>query len=173
MLVDTIHLFVSQTRMTHPQPYIEASSVIRVNGEVLFKGARPCVDTLVLLAMGMTSGEVALLTCSCGVAECAGFFERVQVSVDDECIHWTIPHEDAYAKAMHERWGPGPWHFSFDRVQMRNALRGHEQELLQLEKVLGSLALFPWEPFEEGHTPPPLNNLLHRARGLHLEGVLT
>lgn len=166
---DTISLSVIQTQMTEPYPYVEASSALFVNGKPLFKGTRPCVDSLLLVTRGTIKGEMSLLTCSCGVAECAGFFEDVLVRADDKRVHWSIPVGDSYEKAMQDHWGEGPWHFCFEREQLSQVLHKHEQELLALEKQLGALALFPWEPFEDKDVPPPLTNLFKRARGLHLE----
>lgn len=143
--------------------------VFRVNGKPLFRQDGYTVDTLGVLIRGADEGEFDLLTCSCGVAGCAGFHDPVEVRrlvapSGETVVQWHVP-LCGYDRCIAESWGPGPWVFQFESAQLARAIAQLEAGLLEAEREHGVIEYTPCEPLSEYFAPtPPLSEVLARGR---------
>ncbi len=148
----------------------------RVTGEPLFRNDRYTVDTLGVLIRGADEGEFDLLTCSCGVAGCAGFHDpvevrRLQTPTGQDLVQWHVP-TCGYERCIDESWGPGPWVLQFERMQLLQALAHLEAQLLEAERERGAIEYPPCEPLSEYFEPtPPLAEVLVRGRKQHADDL--
>ncbi|KWU19110.1 hypothetical protein [Burkholderia cenocepacia] len=104
-----------------------------INGE-------PVLDGLLLLATREFGGEHFLLTCTCGVPECARIDDPVLVRRSNTEVEWTFPASYAEYLTAH---GFGDLRFVFDRAAYDATLRRiHEfveatEPLLALPACIG------------------------------------
>ncbi len=150
--------------------------VFKVNGEPLFRQDQYTVDTLDVLIRAADEGEFDLLTCSCGVAGCAGFHDpvevrRIQTPTGQDLVQWHVP-TCGYERCIDESWGPGPWVLQFERSQLLQALVQLEAQMLEAERKHGAIEYPPCEPLSEYFEPsPPLAEVLARGRKQHAENL--
>jgi len=143
---------------------------VAVNGKPLF-GDRVVSDVLATLFDAANTGELTLLSCSCGVPECAGFMEPVRVQVrpceqatQGWVVDWHLPVE-GYGRCVLKDWGEGPWAFRFERAQVLAELERFSQSLAAQHERTGPLYLSPSEPFCEFEKPlAKLGQMLAQAR---------
>lgn len=142
--------------------------VLRINGKPLFTNPDQIVDTMGLLLWSQDTGNFDLLTCTCGVAGCAGFHEEVTVTGSEDesgrkVVEWSIP-ECGYSGRVSRALGAGPWTFRFDRAQLVAETDAIAAQLLELETRNGSVEYSPPEQVYED-CPPPEPFAVVLARG--------
>lgn len=121
--------------------------VVHIDGRPLFRCPNQVVDTLGLLFWSQVPEGFDLLTCTCGVAGCAGFHEEVAVALTElgdgtEVVQWTIP-TLGYDRCIDTSHGPGPWVFRFSRAQMEVETDALAGLLVQQEARQGFVAISP------------------------------
>jgi len=157
--------------------------VLHLNGEPLFTNPDRVVDTLGLLLWSQDPGSFDLLTCTCGVAGCAGFHHEVTVAVSEgeagrKVVEWNIP-ECGYSKCVSKARGAGPWTFRFDRDQLVAETDALAAQLLALEERNGAVEYTPSEQVHEFSTPAEQFSVVlargkeRRARELRADQQLT
>lgn len=134
------------------------SADVAVNDKPIFQ-SRVILDVLALLFDGANTGELTLLSCTCGVPECAGFMEPVSVKVtpsEDASggwqVSWHLP-LCGYARCVTPEGGAGPWTFRFERSQVLTELERFSQSLVAQHERTGPLYISPSEPFSEFEKP--------------------
>lgn len=135
---------------------------IHIDGAGLTAGAYP-TNTLGILALGARSDKQDILTCSCGVAGCAGFQEEVVITREGGLLHWDLP-TDGYDKCVADAFGPGPWRFTFEVEQYEQALAELERQLLAREQEAGPIALLSSDGMDSIKDLSPLAESLAACR---------
>lgn len=126
-----------------------------INGKPLFGDHIPHVDTLEVLVTGEHPGDMQLCTCSCGVAECAGFWEPVQVRMDKDSVTWSVP-AVGYERVVDEKhFGTGPWTFEFNREAYFKALAQVEQQCVAAQTTNPSAMFAPGPEFADDEPVRP------------------
>lgn len=124
-----------------------ATPVLLVDGQHLFKGRRPVLDTIDLLFKSTRSGEMELLTCTCGVSGCAGFHEGVAVRRVGDVVHWDIPRL-GYGPVLAEHLN-APLTLSFELSALRQTLNALRQQLGAAADADPYLRLSPYDGRED------------------------
>lgn len=164
MTFDTLTFVLRQDRTEHQgADLVVVTPDLYINGHRLLRSAAPVVDTLGLMVHAGHTGSFDLLTCTCGVAGCAGFHEEVTVRADSHKVQWLVPVE-GYGDELSAAFGPGPWTFTFERDAYDRALAELEKELLALQRSQGRLALCPWGPYDDDEAVPEVAHLLQLSR---------
>lgn len=164
MTFDTLTLVLQQDRIEHQgADLVVATPDLYINGHRLLRSAAPVVDTLGLMVHAGHTGSFDLLTCTCGVAGCAGFHEEVTVRADSHKVQWLVPVE-GYGDELSAAFGPGPWTFTFERQAYDQAVAELEKGLLDLQRGHGRLALSPWGPYDDDDAVPEVAHLLQLCR---------
>jgi hypothetical protein len=105
-----------------PNVYVDGAAVVDLEERWLG------IDLHQLAATLRQDGEHFIITCSCGVPECAGIKVGVKVRSDAKCVHWTVR-------------GVGPTKvFSFPREAYAAAVR---LGIAQFKKLLTQSGLEP------------------------------
>lgn len=126
-----------------------------INGKPLFGDSVPHVDTLEVLVAGEHPGDIELCTCTCGVAECAGFWEPVQVRMTKDCVTWHIPAEGYARLVAQSHFGAGPWTFEFKREAYFKALAQAEQQCVAAQAATPSAVFAPAPEFADDEPVRP------------------
>lgn len=92
--------------------------VLYVDGHPLFTDATPVLDTWDLLARSDFPGDFELLTCDCGIADCAGFHDPVVAAVEGALVRWNFP-APGYGPKLSPAFGNAPVELVFEHANVR------------------------------------------------------
>lgn len=154
-----------QAVLIEGQPVPVYTPVVKVNGRDLFEGKLPYLDTLELLSWCPGKPELCLCTCSCGVPDCAGFFEHVATRIEAGVLTWQIPQE-GYRRVVHSSFGPGPWTFHFSKTAFHGAQSRLRERLLVAEREDPQMELSPFDGDSHPQRRLSLTETLKRLSGL-------
>ena len=117
-----------------------------VVGDVRWTSVIPMVDGVPVPLPGMFDAVLAwnmhkegrydepLFTCSCGVAECAGYHNSMGVVITNDTVEWIFPMEHPYLSRLSPLFGEGaPMAWVFDRGAYTQALVDLRRAILELE----------------------------------------
>lgn len=113
-------------------PYLEIDVRPLVDGQPLLAAERDdeVFDAVEFLLADEQSDSVELLTCECGVAECAGITAPVSVRLGPDHVRWSFP-----ARVYRQRLaGPAGLEHEFNRAQYDAARRQLVDELDELSQ---------------------------------------
>lgn len=117
-----------------------------VLGDVRWTSVIPMVDGVSIPLPGMFDALLAwnmrkegrydepLFTCSCGVPECAGYHNGMQVVISGDTVEWVFPMEHPYRSGLSSFFEEGtPMTWVFDRVMYTQVLTNLRRAILDLE----------------------------------------
>ena len=132
-------------RLDHKVAPFEGYSGV-VAGDVRWTSVIPMVDGVPVPLPGMFDAVLAwnmhkegrydepLFTCSCGVAECAGYHNSMGVVITNDTVEWIFPMEHPYLSRLSPLFGEGaPMAWVFDRGAYTQALVDLRRAILELE----------------------------------------